>query len=717
MPQNGWSRAVLAATVIVYALYIALAWYTLTHMPPIPKEVVTQSGEVLFTGQDVVEGKALMQKYGLFDYGSFWGFGGYMGPDYTAMALEFINQSIAEAAAGNITLYFAMARPEIVGAKYSSISQPIAQAVIVVPDAYAKAYGELYNWLVNLLYYNSSNNALKPYLVPPNDVKEIASFIFWGALMAQDGYTNGFPYMPPLTEPPPAVTLASWSMLIALLITLMGVLSFVIVEVVRHWNDPRIAVQLPPPNPAQKVALYGVLLAALGLSIQGLLGALAMHYYVEPQGILGLISFIPFNVARALHLNLAVVWIVLSWVSFAAFALPYLGVGLSKRDVGVILALTTVGGVGIVLGVLFSYNQLIPSPWWFIFGSQGKPNDVNQGSFWLLYVAALLFYLSYLFTRAASTSPDPIKPLVKILSIALAGTGVGLIFGALPVASPWPAFTEDQYFSWIMIHALVEGFWPAIIVPILLILLVLTGVVPPSLAVVVGGIDATTEILTGMIGTAHHYYFGGEPIVWMFLGAAAAMLEVVPLGLLGVYIIMLWRRGGFVNELQKTLVVFSLVAGVGGAIVGVVAGGGAILNTPAFNYYLHGTQFTMAHAHLAFPLAYGLPSILLWFVMLYLSGGLTDRHLGLLRKVAVVYGVGFGLQAATLWALGGEQLATELQVGYWAIKGLQFWARPDVALTVWSRFAGDLIAGAAIAIFGIYVLIGLRNAAKAKERS
>jgi len=39
-----------------------------------------------------------------------------------------------------------------------------------------------------------------------------------------------------------------------------------------------------------------------------------------------------------------------------------------------------------------------------------------------------------------------------------------------------------------------------------------------------------------------------------------------------------------------------------------------------------------------------------------------------------------------------------------------------VALTVWTRLAGDLIAGAAIAIFGIYVLIGLRNAIRGERR-
>jgi nitric oxide reductase subunit B len=87
--------------------------------------------------------------------------------------------------------------------------------------------------------------------------------------------------------------------------------------------------------------------------------------------------------------------------------------------------------------------------------------------------------------RASKTSPEPIQPLVKILAIALGGTAFGAYMGALPVVTPWWHFTIDEYFRWIIIHAFVEGFWPAI---------------------------ATLEIATGMIATAHHYYWGGQSL-------------------------------------------------------------------------------------------------------------------------------------------------------------------------------------------------------------
>ncbi|MEM4912031.1 MAG: cbb3-type cytochrome c oxidase subunit I, partial [Metallosphaera sp.] len=156
----------------------------------------------------------------------------------------------------------------------------------------------------------------------------------------------------------------------------------------------------------------------------------------------------------------------------------------------------------------------------------------------------------------------------------------GAIFGSLPIIAPWPNFTEDQFFLWIMIHSFVEGFWPSIVIPVVLILLVVNNLVPPSLATMAASIDSVSEILSGMIGTAHHYYFGGEPLFWMYLGASAAILEVIPILFLTYYAILLWRRGEAKTEFQKTLVTTTLISAIGGGFVGGIIGGASILNAP-----------------------------------------------------------------------------------------------------------------------------------------
>ncbi|MFP3045486.1 MAG: cbb3-type cytochrome c oxidase subunit I, partial [Thermocladium sp.] len=274
----------------------------------------------------------------------------------------------------------------------------------------------------------------------------------------------------------------------------------------------------------------------------------------------------------------------------------------------------------------------------------------------------------------------------------------------------------DEYFRWMTIHAFVEGFWPPIVVTIFIILLVIAGLVPPRLGIAVVGLDATTEILTGMIGTAHHYYFNGLPTFWMYVGAIVSTLEAIPLGFLIIYAILLWRRGEIKTELQKTLAAYALVAGIGGGI-GAVAFGAGLINMPVLNYFLHDAQTTMAHAHLAFPLAYGVPTILMWVVSYYLAGLFNDRYLRFMRWAAVIIGIGFYLQALlTLVPLGVLQFTYELKYGYWFIKTLVtpsgnpgFWEIPLANELVWLRMVGDLTAalGFAIVIFGMFYAIVL----------
>ncbi len=699
--NDAWSNLVLIATVLVYVVYIALAGYTLTHLPPIPSVVQTENGSILFTGNEVISGKILMQKYGLFDYGSYWGFGGYYGIDFTALALKIINQSTDPPMI------------KIDGPAYSSITNS-ETGKWIVSNRFVKIYNTLYNELYNILYINSSDYGLKPHLVNPNDLRNITSFVLWGAMISLLGYTNGFPYMPQQTQPSVNVSLSTWIMLIVLLVVLVSMISYVSIKILDHWNDPRISVSLPSPSTSQRIGLVGVLLASILAGLQGLLGYLAMHYYVDPEGILGLINLLPFNVSRALHLNMAVVWIALTWVSFSIFALPYLGVPLSKKLTLTILGLTLFTGAGLLLGILLSYNQLIPSPYWFIFGAQGRPDDVDQGTFWLLLVALIFFLASSLFFKASKSAAEPLRPLTKITAIGLLGAGIGTIFGSLPIIAPWPNFTEDQLFLWIMIHSYVEGFWPSIVIPVILILLVVNNLVPPSLATMAASIDSVSEILAGMIGTAHHYYFGGEPAFWMYLGASAAILEVVPILFLVYYAILLWRKGEVKTEFQKTLVTTTLISAIGGGFFGAIIGGAAILNAPMINYYIHGLQFTMAHAHLTFPLVWGLTAILMWITAVYLSGGLKENELKTLRTMILIYAIGFVLQAMDLWTLGAVQLATVLRTGYWAAKGTLFYLQSTPDLIVWLRMIGDIVAGFAAAVIIIYTLKGVIKSYKVK---
>ena len=81
---NGWIQAV--AIVVVFGFFVLglLAYRTYKDEPPIPARTVGEAGDVLFTHQDVVEGQGVFLRNGLMEYGSIFGHGAYLGPDFTA---------------------------------------------------------------------------------------------------------------------------------------------------------------------------------------------------------------------------------------------------------------------------------------------------------------------------------------------------------------------------------------------------------------------------------------------------------------------------------------------------------------------------------------------------------------------------------------------------------------------------------------------------------
>ena len=52
--------------------------------PPRPMKVVTTDGELIFKGQDILDGQNVWQSMGGQEVGSIWGHGAYTAPDWTA---------------------------------------------------------------------------------------------------------------------------------------------------------------------------------------------------------------------------------------------------------------------------------------------------------------------------------------------------------------------------------------------------------------------------------------------------------------------------------------------------------------------------------------------------------------------------------------------------------------------------------------------------------
>ncbi len=700
---------VLAVTVGVYLTYAFMAPYTLANSPPIPAAVQTQRGSTVFTADDIVQGKYVFQRYGLMDYGSVEGMGGYFGVDFTSYTLQIAADSIAQSygipPSNNVTTNALVA-----GAMKPSYDSQTN--TIYVSDRFGQGLNESVAYYSSYFGANSSEMRLKPDLITnQTQIRQLTAFFSWSGLVSLLGYTNGFPYVPGILQPTSNVTYASVLQTVVLLAAIMPAAAYIFIKLLHYWSEPKPPIPLPPTTPAQKTALVGILVAAAAVGVQGLLGTYVMHLYTDTSlyGI-DLVSVLPFNVARALHYTIGVLWVVVTWVAFALFVLPYFGVGLSKRKTLAILGLTLAVGAGGLLGIWLSYLGYIPAPLWFVFGAQGRDVAV-MGTFWFLMIAALLGYLSYMFVRAYRSAAEPLRPFAGVLSIALGGTAVGSFVASLPIVQPFANFSVDEFFRWTFVHSYVEGFWPVIVVTIVTTVLVVTGLFPVRLGVAIVGTDAALEVVSGMLGTAHHFYWGGEPTVWMYLGSVSSILEAIPLGFLIVYSLLLLRKGQIQNRLQRTLVVFTAVAGVGGGL-GAVGLGAGLVNLPYINYFLHDLQTTMAHAHLSFPLAYGLPSMMMWVVAFFLAGRLTDRNLKLVSVGAVVAGVGFYMQAfIALLPLAAQQVGSVLNEGFWFAKALYtplgaagFWLQPTVQLTVWLRMLGDVTAGVGMGLIALTII-------------
>ena len=91
--------------VVGFGILGYLAYRIYAEHPPVPRATVGPDGAVLYTEGDVFAGQLVFEKYGLMEYGTIFGHGAYLGPDFTADYIErareamrrtYVAQSTAE---------------------------------------------------------------------------------------------------------------------------------------------------------------------------------------------------------------------------------------------------------------------------------------------------------------------------------------------------------------------------------------------------------------------------------------------------------------------------------------------------------------------------------------------------------------------------------------------------------------------------------------------
>jgi nitric oxide reductase subunit B len=308
---------------------------------------------------------------------------------------------------------------------------------------------------------------------------------------------------------------------------------------------------------------------------------------------------IPFNVARMVHTNLLIVWLLFGFMGASYYLIP------EESETELYspkLAMATfwiflIAGAVTVLGYL-----LVP------YASLAKwtGNDLlnTMGREFLeqplpTKVGIVLVALSWLFNIVMTVLKGRKTAISLVLSLGMLGLAVFFLFSFYNPVN----LVKDKFYWWWVVHLWVEGVWELILGAMLAFVLIkVTGVdrevIEKWLYVII-----TMTLVTGIIGTGHHYYWIGTPEYWQWWGSIFSALEPIPFFMMTVFAFNMVNKRRREHP-NKAAVLWALGTSVM-AFLG--AGLWGFLHTLApVNYYAHGTQLTAAHGHLAFYGAYAL---------------------------------------------------------------------------------------------------------------
>jgi nitric oxide reductase subunit B len=331
----------------------------------------------------------------------------------------------------------------------------------------------------------------------------------------------------------------------------------------------------------QAVAYPYFVVALLLYGLQMAFGLLAAAKYLGPDP---LINLLPFDVTKAIHTNLLIVWVLTGFMGAAYWLVPEESRTElhSPKMAYLALGLWTVAGVTAVIGYLFGWtagNKLLEQP---------LPVKLAIVVVMLMF----LYNLGMTIWRA--------KRLTTTEGVLMAGLAFTAIL-YLPSLLEFDNYTVAIFYRWWTVHLWVEGVWEMIQGALLAYLLIrLSGVdrevMEKWLYVIVG-----LTFISGLLGTAHHYYFVGVPSYWLPLGGFFSALEPLVFVAMSAYAYQAIRRSGLAHP--NTL---ALHWTLGSAIFSALGAGllGLAHTWPSVNKWTHGTLITPMHGHSAFFGAY-----------------------------------------------------------------------------------------------------------------
>jgi nitric oxide reductase subunit B len=430
---------------------------------------------------------------------------------------------------------------------------------------------------------------------------------------------------------------------------------------------------------------------------QTLLGGAVAHYHAETGGFFGydLARLLPYNLARTWHLQLALFWLVASFLAAGIFLAPVIA---GSEPPGqrfltfALLGALFVVVVGSLAGEAASYKGMIQGSARPIVGAQGW-EYLDLGRFWQwLLVLGLVIWCVILFRglrpklRAEHYANLPHFFFYSALSIPLF-YAVGLL------AHPRTDFAIADFWRFWVVHLWVEDFLELFTTIMVAYIFVILGIVSAKTATRVVYLDILLYSVGGVVGTMHHMYFSGTPAIHMALGAFFSAAEVVPLTFLTVEAWTFLQLGARQQEGAEQYqfphrwgVMFLVAVGFWNFLGAGVFG--FLINLPVVSYYEIGTQLTANHAHGAMMGVYGMlgVALLVFCLRYYLRAEDWSERMVRFSFWALNLGLAW-MVFANLFPLGVLQLADVVTNGYWHARSIEFFERH--AYIEWMRLPGD----------------------------
>ncbi len=353
--------------------------------------------------------------------------------------------------------------------------------------------------------------------------------------------------------------------------------------------------------------------AAIGLFVGQILFGLilGMQYVVGDF----LFPEIPFNVARMVHTNLLIVWLLFGFMGASYYLVPEE----SERELfspKLALALFWIflvaGALTIVGYLLVPYASLAKMTGNDLLPTMGR-EFLEQPTITKLGIVVVALGFLYNVGMTVLTGRKTVVNIV--LLTGLTGLAVLFLFSFYNPVN----LVLDKMFWWWVVHLWVEGVWELILGSILAFVLIKTTGVDREVIEKWLYVIIAMTLITGIIGTGHHYYWIGTPEYWQWLGSIFSALEPIPFFMMTVFAFNMVNKRRKQHP-NKAAVLWAL----GTAVMAFLGAGvwGFLHTLAPVNFYTHGSQITAAHGHMAFYGAYVLIVLtMISYAMPYLRYG------------------------------------------------------------------------------------------------